>query len=86
MENIVDISQGHWDNTELIMRLDTDVVDRTDHLCVDLNGFQVSIYMYIYMPGSHLQSGQELYIIYNIILLDMWGCYIYVFSIFLKSN
>lgn len=41
VDNVVDLSSGRWNNTELVLRLDTDVVDTNNRLCVDLNGFQV---------------------------------------------
>jgi hypothetical protein len=42
IENIINISNGSlWDNKELMMRIVTDVKDKDNHLCVDLNGFQV---------------------------------------------
>lgn len=43
IENLVNISNGTmWNNKELIMRIETDVKDSDNQLCVDLNGFQVS--------------------------------------------
>ncbi|XP_071159952.1 alpha-mannosidase 2-like [Mytilus edulis] len=42
IENLVNISNGTiWNNKELIMRIETDVKDSDNQLCVDLNGFQM---------------------------------------------
>ncbi|XP_021353471.1 alpha-mannosidase 2x-like isoform X2 [Mizuhopecten yessoensis] len=41
VDNVVDMSSGQWNNTELVLRLDTAVVDPDNRLCVDLNGFQM---------------------------------------------
>ncbi|XP_033735847.1 alpha-mannosidase 2-like [Pecten maximus] len=41
VDNVVDMRDGQWNNTELVLRLDTTVVDPDNRLCVDLNGFQM---------------------------------------------
>lgn len=42
VENIVDMTNGSiWNNKELMMRVVSDVKDKNNQFCVDLNGFQV---------------------------------------------
>ena len=40
IENVVDIRRHN--NTEFILRVETDVMDQNIGLCSDMNGFQVS--------------------------------------------
>ncbi|XP_060068985.1 alpha-mannosidase 2-like [Ylistrum balloti] len=41
VDNIVDMSGSQWNNIELVLRLNTAVMDPENKLCVDLNGFQM---------------------------------------------
>ena len=46
IENKVNIRT--LDNTELMMRIESDIEGPKAEMCVDLNGFQVNMHFYIY--------------------------------------
>ncbi|XP_046545194.1 LOW QUALITY PROTEIN: alpha-mannosidase 2-like [Haliotis rubra] len=41
LENLVNLNSEHWDNKELVMRLDSSIYNREHSICTDLNGFQM---------------------------------------------
>ena len=47
IENKVNIQT--LDNTELMMRIESDIEGPKAEMCVDLNGFQVNMHLYIYI-------------------------------------
>lgn len=47
IENKVNIQT--LDNTELMMRIESDIEGPKAEMCVDLNGFQVNMHFYIYI-------------------------------------
>ncbi|KAL8619582.1 hypothetical protein ACOMHN_019638 [Nucella lapillus] len=42
VSNEVSMGNAAWNNRELVMRLVSDVIDPNSHVCVDLNGFQMT--------------------------------------------
>lgn len=43
IENEINMNSERWDNMELALRLETDVVNDQHHFCTDMNGFQVDL-------------------------------------------
>ena len=42
LENLVNLGNSRWDNKELVLRLETDIIAAEHQFCTDSNGFQVS--------------------------------------------
>ena len=41
LENLVNMGSTRWDNMELALRLETNVINHKHHFCTDSNGLQV---------------------------------------------